>query len=297
MPIKAVVTARKLFPLSPYADAGRPNPPTQIFNPLFLFTKQQVSTASSSSSAHNKKIPSNSDSAFTSPTPFTTASKPAAAAVASAAGWDSAFGSSADNTPTHNPSANAKLEFADDPFKDSNYRYGDPFDIAAAAGDPFQDKEDPFTAPVAAAFGTELSAGAAATTATTTPSAEPAPLSGLGGGDPFSLTTLASSSAPKDPFSSPSASSASNDPFAAAAFSQSSSSSSAQKGSDPFGSDPFSPFASGGGGGPQSSSWNKATPNKSTQDDWFNAANAGRPPRVDGVARYKVICYSYCARV
>ena len=40
---------------------------------------------------------------------------------------DSAFGS-ADPTPTHRPNYSA-LDFNDDPFKDANHRYGDPFDI------------------------------------------------------------------------------------------------------------------------------------------------------------------------
>lgn len=45
------------------------------------------------------------------------------------------------------------MEFQDDPFKDSNHRYGDPFDIEGA--DPFKDTEtDPFTASVDDAFGT-----------------------------------------------------------------------------------------------------------------------------------------------
>ena len=45
------------------------------------------------------------------------------------------------------------LEFNEDPFKDANHRYGDPFDIEGA--DPFvEDNFDPFTANVHDAFGT-----------------------------------------------------------------------------------------------------------------------------------------------
>ena len=44
------------------------------------------------------------------------------------------------------------LEFNEDPFKDANHRYGDPFDIEGA--DPFEeDNFDPFTANVQDAFG------------------------------------------------------------------------------------------------------------------------------------------------
>ena len=44
------------------------------------------------------------------------------------------------------------MEFNEDPFKDANHRYGDPFDLEGA--DPFAgNQEDPFTAPVTAAFG------------------------------------------------------------------------------------------------------------------------------------------------
>ena len=51
------------------------------------------------------------------------------------------------------------MEFNEDPFKDANHRYGDPFDLEGA--DPFAgNQEDPFTAPVSAAFG----AGAGSTT-------------------------------------------------------------------------------------------------------------------------------------
>ena len=45
------------------------------------------------------------------------------------------------------------LEFNEDPFKDANHRYGDPFDIEGA--DPFLENAfDPFTANVQDAFGT-----------------------------------------------------------------------------------------------------------------------------------------------
>merc|ERR1712223_1394021 len=70
-------------------------------------------------------------------------------------GWvseDSAFGS-ADPTPTHRPNYSA-LDFNDDPFKDANHRYGDPFDIEG--GDPFKNEHDPFTASVDDAFGGTL---------------------------------------------------------------------------------------------------------------------------------------------
>lgn len=65
---------------------------------------------------------------------------------------DSAFGSS-DPTPTHKSRYGAAvLEFNDDPFKDANHRYGDPFEIEGA--DPFTNESaDPFTAPVESAFG------------------------------------------------------------------------------------------------------------------------------------------------
>jgi len=66
---------------------------------------------------------------------------------------DSAIGSSADPTPTHKPTSRySGLEFNEDPFKDANHRYGDPFDIEGA--DPFEeDNFDPFTANVQDAFG------------------------------------------------------------------------------------------------------------------------------------------------
>lgn len=66
---------------------------------------------------------------------------------------DSAFGS-ADPTPTHRSKYSA-LEFNEDPFKD--HRYGDPFDLEGA--DPFKNQEDPFTAPVSAAFGANVTSG------------------------------------------------------------------------------------------------------------------------------------------
>ena len=59
---------------------------------------------------------------------------------------DSALGSSKDPTPTHKAPASHKstLDFNDDPFKDSEHRYGDPFDIEGA--DPFDaEPYDPFT--------------------------------------------------------------------------------------------------------------------------------------------------------
>merc|ERR1712020_707921 len=67
---------------------------------------------------------------------------------------DSAIGSSAGPTPTHKPAPRySGLEFNEDPFKDANHRYGDPFDIEGA--DPFLENAfDPFTANVQDAFGT-----------------------------------------------------------------------------------------------------------------------------------------------
>jgi len=67
---------------------------------------------------------------------------------------DSAIGSSADPTPTHKATSRySGLEFNEDPFKDANHRYGDPFDIEGA--DPFvEDTFDPFTANMQDAFGT-----------------------------------------------------------------------------------------------------------------------------------------------
>merc|ERR1712141_977691 len=67
---------------------------------------------------------------------------------------DSATGSSAGPTPTHKPAPRySGLEFNEDPFKDANHRYGDPFDIEGA--DPFLENAfDPFTANVQDAFGT-----------------------------------------------------------------------------------------------------------------------------------------------
>lgn len=44
------------------------------------------------------------------------------------------------------------MEFNEDPFKDANHRYGDPFDLEGA--DPFKNEQDPFTASVDDAFGT-----------------------------------------------------------------------------------------------------------------------------------------------
>lgn len=44
------------------------------------------------------------------------------------------------------------MEFNEDPFKDADHRYGDPFDIEGA--DPFKNEQDPFTASVDDAFGT-----------------------------------------------------------------------------------------------------------------------------------------------
>jgi hypothetical protein len=48
------------------------------------------------------------------------------------------------------------LEFNEDPFKDANHRYGDPFDLDDP-DDPFKNEPDPFTAPVTAAFGASCS--------------------------------------------------------------------------------------------------------------------------------------------
>ncbi len=178
-----------------------------------------------SSSSGGAGVGGGFDSAFTSPTPPTAAASASATARTTFGGgegdWDSAFASSADNTPTHhqvmkrhsgNPgrstclklllfffftktsstaaaaaaSQQSKLEFAEDPFKDSNYRYGDPFELAGA--DPFVGKEDPFTAPVAAAFGGDAASAGPGPGAGPALPASAAPPSM---GDPFSLTTLA----------------------------------------------------------------------------------------------------------
>lgn len=75
---------------------------------------------------------------------------------------ESAFGSKS-HTPLATPSVENKsiadsfadryagLDFFEDPFKNSDYRYGDPFDISTS--DPFSDKDDPFASSDSAVFG------------------------------------------------------------------------------------------------------------------------------------------------
>ncbi len=244
-------------------------PSQNLFSPLNLAVLSFPVLPLFSYMFNQQKLSNNLDSAFTSPTsPFSnlpSQSKPTTT-TSSSSGWDSAFASSTDNTPTHHPHSQNqnqnqnKLEFADDPFKDSNFRYGDPFELAGA--DPFKGKEDPFTSPVDAAFGNVDPAAASASAVT-----EKSNYS-----DPFSLTTL-QSQAPPTATTNPPSDSFSLDPFAP---SPKVTPATPQKSSaDPFGSDPFSPF----------SGQTSASKSRKTQDDWFNAANAGRPPRTDGVVR------------
>ena len=92
---------------------------------------------------------------------------------------DSAFGS-ADPTPTHRSKYSA-LEFNEDPFKD--HRYGDPFDLEGA--DPFKNQDDPFTAPVSAAFGANVTPGADPFSSPSASTVTTASVSAAAGVDPF----------------------------------------------------------------------------------------------------------------
>ncbi len=109
--------------------------------------------------------------------------------------------------------------FEEDPFKNANHRYGDPFELAGA--DLFSGQEDPFTAPVSAAFGASGSGKDSFNSAF--------PSSTSSTADPFSLT-LSSSLQQKE--TNPNA----NDPFSP--FKNAPSKSSTAN-PDPFGSDPF----------------------------------------------------------
>ena len=124
------------------------------------------------------------------------------------------------------------LDFFEDPFKNSNYRYGDPFDISTS--DPFSNKDDPFAAPDSAVFGADPfsekadpfggSAETVAVKSSTEPFADPFGVKPAGssntGADPFSgafglnhsakIDSFASSS---DPFGSSFATSFGSDPF------------------------------------------------------------------------------------
>ena len=191
-------------------------------------------------------------------------SAPTPAVTSPSSGYASAFGS-ADPTPTHK--SKSTMDFDDDPFKNANHRYGDPFEISG--GDPFQDKDDPFTSSVSAAFGP--------TSIATVREEDPFTSSATSiasSGDPFSLTL-------KNSLKAPASSSPSKDPFGLSAedpFSSAFGGSRIKSGNttisksvssvDPFGNSFVDPFGS-----------------KTSKDDWFAQAPPATSPKVDGVAK------------
>ena len=179
-------------------------------------------------------------------------------------GWmseDSAFGS-ADPTPTHSNRPNySGLEFNEDPFKDADHRYGDPFELEGG-DDPFNSEQDPFTASVDDAFGTlpkqNKPKPATANNAWDDPwaasSSDPLNSNTLDDSfDPFSAKSLKktvakpSNASATDPFSWGKSDQKTSDPFGAnsAKTTEDPFGASAAKSADPFGSssakstDPF----------------------------------------------------------
>lgn len=181
--------------------------------------------------------------------------------------WGSAF-SSATDQPKPDPFSGegryTGLDFCEDPFKNSNYRYGDPFDLENANADPFN---EPFQAP----------------------QSDSVPAFG-GKSDPFA------SSAP-DPFSSENQSR--GDPFASAFGSESSYENSSRidpfskNDTDPFSSSKLAPVSSDSSdpfGSSFTASFNTAVPNVdpfgsnnnfgSPSNDPFSLTNLRPPPQV-----------------
>lgn len=163
------------------------------------------------------------------------------------------------------------LEFCEDPFKNSNYRYGDPFDIENANDDPFS---KPFSAPQSDpldAFGSKID-----------------PFSNNNGVDPFKGDN---GQAPKsDPFASAfgpdtsyeNSSRIPSDPFASDPFTGmnvNSSSNSTQESSDPFGSSFTATFSSTS---PTTDPFHNNNNNKfsSGGNDPFSLTNLRPPPAV-----------------